>query len=218
MFPMSTILFVNACVRKESRTKRLAEDFLTDFKEFLKQQDPSEKTRVTEVILKEEERGLFPLHEIDFHRRESALRRNDFSDPEYHYAAEFASADYIVIAAPYWDLSFPAVLKQYFEHTSVNGVTFRYNEQGQVEGLCRGKQLIYVTTAGGEIVGMNLGYDYVKALTQTLYGVKHAHCIGASGMDLPNADPERALERARKSFQSLFRKMMIELREDEAGV
>ena len=210
---MSTILFVNACVRKESRTKRLADDFLTDLKAFLKEQDPLEKAHVTEVILKEEERGLFPLHEIDFSRRESALRRDDFSDPEYHYAVEFASADYIVIAAPYWDLSFPAVLKQYFEHTSVNGVAFRYNERGEVKGLCQAKEIFYVTTAGGDIMGLNLGYEYVKALTQTLYGVKHTHCIGASGMDLPGANPARALERARKNFPSLFRKIKQELNE-----
>ena len=36
----------------------------------------------------------------------------------------------IVIAAPYWDLSFPAVLKTYLEQINVLGVTFDYSDDG----------------------------------------------------------------------------------------
>ncbi len=209
---MSTILFINACVRKESRTKKLADTFLKDLKAYVKEMNPDDKVRISEVILKEEERGLFPLHEVDFSRRDSALRRNDFTDPEYHYAVELANADYIVVAAPYWDLSFPAVLKQYFEHTSVNGVTFHYTKEGKIEGLCSGKEMFYITTAGGELLGMNLGFDYVKALMQTLYGIPYAHCIGVGGMDLPNVNTDRTLERAEKGFDALLHKMEVELK------
>ena len=60
-------------------------------------------------------------------------------------------ADIIVIAAPYWDLSFPAQLKDYIERVNAVGVTFDYDQEGIPYGLCRAKKLVYITTAGGNI-------------------------------------------------------------------
>ena len=102
---------------------------------------------------------------------------------------EFATADTIVIAAPYWDLSFPAVLKLYLENISVVGVTFRYSENGVPVGLCRANKLIYVTTAGGYIGENDFGFSYVKSLAQNLYGIKNTECVAAEGLDIA---PEKA--------------------------
>ena len=96
-------LFINACVRCDSRTKRLADHLL----------DKLKVDEVREVFLPElkfpKTDEAFPLH-----RKECVADRN-FSDPLFDQGKEFASADTIVIAAPFWDLSFPATLKQYFE-------------------------------------------------------------------------------------------------------
>ena len=40
----------------------------------------------------------------------------------FDLASQFQQADEIVIAAPYWDLSFPAILKLYLENIYVTGV------------------------------------------------------------------------------------------------
>lgn len=45
----------------------------------------------------------------------------------FKYAHEFANADLIVIAAPFWDLSIPALLKVYIENIAVDGITFEYS-------------------------------------------------------------------------------------------
>ena len=105
-----------------------------------------------------------------------------------------------MIAAPFWDLSFPAVLKQYFEQINVIGVTFRYTPQGVPEGLCRAGRLTYVTTAGGEFVPEDYGFGYVKALAQTFYGIPDVRLIKAVGLDLVGADPEAILNAACDQF------------------
>lgn len=81
---------------------------------------------------------------------ESLLKDGKFDDPMFRYAKQFANADEIVVAAPFWDLSFPAKLKIYLEQIAVAGITFRYTN-GRPTGLCKAKKLTYITTSGGPI-------------------------------------------------------------------
>ena len=105
------ILFVNACVRKESRTLVLAKDILS-----------REDGTVTEVDLTKE--NLLPLNRESLELRDRLLKAGRRDDPMFRYARQFAEADEIVIAAPFWDLSFPSMLKIYMEQITVTGVTF----------------------------------------------------------------------------------------------
>ena len=41
-------------------------------------------------------------------------------------AEKFKDYDMVVVAAPYWDMMFPSVLKVYYEHIAVSGITFTY--------------------------------------------------------------------------------------------
>ena len=59
-------------------------------------------------------------------RRDRLLSTGNYSDPSFNLARSFAAADLIVIAAPFWDLSFPAALKQYFEQINAIGITCLY--------------------------------------------------------------------------------------------
>ncbi len=179
------ILFINACARKESRTLRLARALEEKI-------DPL--GTVEEVDLYNFE--LPPLDQDRIYMRDRALAENDFSDVYFDTSKQFAKADDIIIAAPYWDLSFPAVLKQYLETVSVNGIAFRYTQEGDPEGLCRAKRLYYVMTAGGEVGNFNLGYDYVKALTMGLFGVKRTWCVRAVGLDIIGVDAEAVMQNA----------------------
>ena len=101
-----------------------------------------------------------------------------------------------MIAAPYWDLSFPAVLKQYIEHINVLGITFEYTPDGLPRGLCRAKKLYYIMTAGGKYVPKEFGFEYIKALAQNFYGIQDVRKIEAVGLDIIGADAEAILRSA----------------------
>ena len=179
----ATVLFVNACVRKESRTKRLADYLLSKL-----------SCEVKEVRL---ENIDFPAASENFlAERDRLLQSGNFGAPMFTLAREFAAADTIVIAAPFWDLSFPAALKQYFEQITVLGITFRYSDEGVPMGLCKAKNLYYVTTAGGTIFSESYGFGYVQALAQGFYGIPDVKCIKAEGLDIVGCDVEKILSEA----------------------
>ena len=173
-------LFINACVRRDSRTKRLADFVLSRW------DDSIEEIRLGEMIFE-------PTDEAYLIRRDRLLAEGDLSDPIFDRAKQFAAADRIVIAAPYWDLSFPAVLKQYLEKVNVPGVTFFYTPEGYPKGLCRAEELVYVTTAGGAYVPEEFGFGYVKALAEGFYGIENVRLVEAAGLDIDGADAERIL-------------------------
>ncbi len=99
------------------------------------------------------------------------------------------------IAAPYWDLSFPAILKQYLEHVCVVGLTFCY-ENDLPKGLCRAKKLYYVTTAGGRIVSEEYGFGYVKALANNFFGIHDCRLIKAENLDMFDSDADLIMKKA----------------------
>ena len=175
------ILFINACVRKESRTKDLADYIL------LKRKEPYEELWLNSID--------FPLVDEDFlSKRDRLIADRDFSDPMFDMAKQFAEADDIVIAAPFWDLSFPAALKQYFEQINVRGITFYYTPEGIPTGLCRAKCLTYVTTVGGDFFPEEYGAGYVKALAQSFYGISEFRMVKATGLDIVGADVDTILD------------------------
>ena len=177
------ILFINACVRKGSRTKELAEYVLSQRKEAYEEVDLNAVA--------------FPVVDERFlNRRDRLTARGDFLDPMFDAARRFSEAETIVIAAPYWDLSFPAMLKRYLEQISVVGITFRYSEEGVPVGLCRAGRLFYVTTAGGHYVPEAFGFGYVKALAQGYYGIQDVRKVEAVGLDIDGADVDAIMRAA----------------------
>ena len=169
------ILYVNACVRKESRTKILAEKLLARL------DAPYEEIRLATIT--------FPATNEEYlNKRDLLLAKGDFQNPFFDLARQFSEAETIVIAAPYWDLSFPATLKQYMETVNVVKITFKYSDDGVPIGLCRAKRLFYVTTAGGFFVPEDYGFGYVKALAQNYYGIQDVRKIDAVGLDIKGAD------------------------------
>ena len=176
-----SILLINACVREESRTMVLARRVLEEM-----------EGEVTELALAS--LGLAPLDRVSLARRDSLLREGRLDDPMLRYARQFAEAEEIVIAAPFWDLSFPALLKVYLEQIAVAGITFRYVE-GRPVGLCRAKRLTYVTTSGGPITE-DFGYTYVKALARSFYGIGSTRAVRAMKLDMLGIPSAELLARA----------------------
>ena len=184
---MENILFINACVRPGSRTLDLAQTFLQKL-----------NGNVEEVRLHEMHLPALDLKGME--KRHLAAQAMDFSDPIFAPAKQFAAADVIVVAAPYWDLMFPAALKTYFENVTVGGITFRYSAQGRPESLCKAKALHYVTTSGGYIGQNDFGFSYVSALAKNFFGIGQVHRYGAEGLDIFGADVEKIMNQAKAAM------------------
>jgi FMN-dependent NADH-azoreductase len=184
---MDKVLFINACIRPFSRTMELT------------------RTLLEKLGGNVEELNLYkiPMAALDMsgmEKREEADKNCDFSHSDFNLAKQFAAADKIVIAAPYWDMMFPAVLKLYFENVTVSGVTFKYSEQGRPQTMCRAKELHYVTTAGGFIGENDYGFSYVKALAKNLFGITNVNRYVAEGLDIFGADADAIIIKAKQSI------------------
>ena len=185
-----SILFINACPRKDSRTKMLADYILAKINGNVQERN----------LIKV---AISPLSEEMLERRTALADKKDFNHPLFDLAKEFATADIIVIAAPFWDLSFPALLKIYIENINVVGITFAYNKDGTPCGLCKAKKLYYVTTAGGPIFNDAFGFGYIKELAEKFYAIPEIYCIKAENLDIENANVEQILDDTKRYIDAL---------------
>lgn len=186
-----TILWIDAAPERRSRTRELTEYYLK-----------KEGGSVSHRILRDPELSSLDTETLAF--REKCSAEGNFSDRLFDLAKEFALADEIVLTAPFWDNSFPAVLKKYIEAISVSGLTFRYSEEGVPVGLCRAEKLVYVTTAGGRIFCETFGFGYVAELAKTMFGIPESILIKAEELDLVGADENAILEKAKAAIDDLF--------------
>ena len=183
---MEKLLFVDACIRgEESRTLKIANALLEEL---------GKRYEIERVDL-----NALGWKPID---RETCLKRNagEFDEEVLTYAKKVAAADRIVIAAPFWDMSFPSALKVFLELMSVNEVVFRYTDHGQ-EGCCKAEKMLYVTTRGSELCTgdpMEQATSYLKAIGW-LWGIPEVLCVDAKGMDMYG--PEVAQQRMEQAIQ-----------------
>ena len=146
----------------------------------------------------------FPsISEEYLNKRDELCSKGNYEDSMFDLARQFSEAEIIVIAAPFWDISFPAILKQYLEQINVVGITFKYSEEGVPVGLCRASKLFYVTTAGGYYVPEEYGFGYIKALAQNYYGIQTVQQATAVGLDIKGADIEEIMRKAKDNLSKI---------------
>lgn len=177
---MKKLLYIDCCIRENSRTKRLANAFFGALAD-----------RYDIETLDLNALNLQPLN-----RESLALReRAQLGDPIFQLATQFATAQLIVIAAPFWDMGIPAMLRTYFEHVSAAGVTFGADESGYFGGLCHAETMVYLTTRGMDIEDgseLEQASPYLKALC-SFFGLGGFEMISAIGLD--GVSPEEAENR-----------------------
>ena len=187
------ILFINACNRRNSRTKILADYLLSKLNDNIKQIDLIDFN--------------FNKTDEDFLKhRDELIENKKYDDKLFTEANDFSKADIIVICAPYYDLSFPAILKQYFEHINILGITFKYSDEGYPIGLCKAKKIYYITTSGGNYTPDEYGYGYIKALANGFYGIEDVEYIKATGLDIIGADEKQILTDAYRQIDNILNK------------
>lgn len=179
-------LYVDCCPRKESRTRRLARAVLDQLGSY------------TELDLYKE--SIAPIDGELVEKRLELIEKRAFDDEMFRYARQFAEADVIVIAAPYWDGSFPSLLKIYIENVYAVNIVAKYEADGRPVGLCKARKLYYVTTAGGPL-DERFGFDYIKMLATECFGIREAVLVKADMLDIVGYDAELRLSEAAASVK-----------------
>lgn len=180
------ILYINSCVRKNSRTDKLARVLLSKFDDEI-------------VELKLEDENLSPYSEAMIDKRTELASKGDFSDQIFKWANLFAKADKIVISAPHWDLSFPALLKIFIENIYVTGLVTKFGEDGRPVGLCNAKKLYYVATSGGKFIP-DYSYKYIESLCKDCFGIKETELFFAEMLDVIGFDADKIIEETEKKI------------------
>ena len=193
---MKTVLVVDCCIRQEeSRTRKILQALLAHLSGY-------NVERVDLCTMPPQ-----PLNGSFFEERQQLLQNHNLQHPRFHLAHQFAKADHIVMAAPFYDLSFPALLKIYIENVSVDGITFRSGENG-LTGICRAEELLFLTTRGGIYHAHEdeQASPYLKALCR-FFGILTFPMIDADGMDIVGYDQEGSLADAIRRAHAYARQL-----------
>ena len=167
---MKKLLYIDACIRDEmSRTKQIA----TPIVEALKQKYEVQTLVINDLALSIVKKELI------------TKRNNGVIDPQVmSWAESVRDADRIVIAAPFWDMSFPAALKNFLELCSIFDVTFKSDEK-TCYGNCKAEKMLYITTRGMDISTgdvLEQGTPYLKAISW-LWGIGPMQVVSAQNLD-----------------------------------
>ena len=179
------LLIVDCCISqrgKGSRTRQLLEAFQ---EAFCRTHPEAEVETVSPQTLL----ALGPFDPAALDERDALASVQAWDAPVFALARQFRTADAVAVAAPFWDLSFPAALRTYIEYISANGLTYHYEADG-CHGDCRAQRLVYLTTGGDVEREDSLGVLYWRQLC-AMFGIGRFDYVFAGGLDL---DPSRAPE------------------------
>lgn len=184
------LLFVDCCISQrgeDSRTRKLAEAFL---KAFQKEHSEAEVETVDQETLL----ALKPFAREKLDERDALASVGAWDAPVFRLARQFRAADGIVVAAPFWDLSFPAALRTYIEYISANGLSYHYEADG-CHGDCRAERLVYLTSGGDVEREDSVGVLYWRQLC-AMFGIGRFDYVFAGGLDIDPAKAPELLEAA----------------------
>ncbi|BBH33287.1 FMN-dependent NADH-azoreductase [Pseudomonas bijieensis] len=135
--------------------------------------------------------------------RDAALKYE--ADLSAETMAEFLAADALVIAAPMYNFTIPTQLKAWIDRIAVAGQTFRYGDSGY-EGLCGGKKLVIVSTAGGLHAGKPSGVGHEDYLTFMFgfLGISDIEIVRAEGLNKGDDLHTKGMREAKSKISQQF--------------
>ena len=157
------LLIVDCCISqrgKDSRTRQL----LRAFQEAFCRTHPEAEV---ETVSPQTLLALRPFDPAALDERDALASVQAWDAPVFALARQFRAADAVAVAAPFWDLSFPAALRTYIEYISANGLTYHYEADG-CHGDCRAQRLVYLTSGGDVEREDSLGVLYWRHLFSIL--------------------------------------------------
>ncbi|HEY8891711.1 MAG TPA: FMN-dependent NADH-azoreductase [Clostridium sp.] len=187
---MSKILYIKANAKPEgtSRTFKISDKFIEEYRKL----NPNDE--IITLDLYKEGIGFLTEDGISLHRPAPGEGKNH---PVLKYAYQFAEADKYIIAAPFWNLSFPAIVKAYIDYVCVTGITFKYTANGPV-GLCGGKKAVHIVGRGGAYSeqpasAYEMGDRYLKTIFGFM-GITDFTTIAADSLDVIGEDVNALVE------------------------
>lgn len=166
---MNKLVFIDACMRAGSNTKKIADRLIEEL---------SKRYEIETINLSD---SVYPVVKNDMlEDRSKGIVPKEYAD----LARSISVADRLVIAAPFWDMSFPSALKVFFENMSLFGITFDSNDK-ECYGLCKAEKVLYITTRGMDInTGdpLEQASPYIKAISK-LWGLGELIVVAAQNMD-----------------------------------
>ncbi|MFL0249767.1 FMN-dependent NADH-azoreductase [Clostridium neuense] len=199
---MSKVLYIKANAKKpgESRTFRISDSFVEEYKKI------NTNDEIITLDLYKEGIDFLTEEGINLHVTKPGEGKDH---PILKYAYQFVEADKYIIAAPFWNLSFPAILKAYIDYICVTGITFKYTAEGPV-GLCQGKKVVYIVARGGEYSEepaneYEMGERYLRTILGFL-GITDFTTIAAEKLDVIGQNVEAIVQAAIKNAQSTAKK------------
>ncbi len=188
---MSKVLYIKANAKPEgvSRTFKISDTFTETYKE----SHPEDE--VITLDLYREHINFLSVEDINTVL--GPKTEDSKNHPILKYAYQFVEADKMIIAAPLWNLSIPAILKAYIDYISVTGITFQYTADGPV-GLCHGKKAVHIAARGGEYsegaaAGYEMGDRYLRTIF-AFFGITDFTTIAAEKLDVVGEDIEGILK------------------------
>lgn len=197
---MSKVLYIKANIKNEgeSRTFKVSDSFVEEYKK----NNPEDEIIILELY----------KENIDFLRADDLGKLFGPKDEEsknnsiLKYAYQFADADKYIIAAPMWNLSFPAILKAYIDYVSVSGITFKYTAEGPV-GLLNNKKAVHIVSRGGgyDNSPYEMGDRYLRTILG-FFGIKDIETIAIDNLDVMGVNVEKKVEEGIEKAISLAKK------------
>lgn len=190
---MSKVLYIKANIKPEgqSRTFKISDSFIEEYR------INNPKDEIITLDLYDEK--------IDFLRAEDLgavfgpKTEESKNHPILKYAYQIAEADKIVIATPMWNLGVPAIVKAYFDYTSVTGITFKYTAEGPV-GICKANKAVIISGRGGDYSNeitsqFEMGERYLRTILN-FFGIKEIQSIAAENLDVQGMDVDKIVNDA----------------------
>ena len=187
---MSKVLYIKANIKPEgqSKTYKISDSFIDEYRK----NNPQDEIITLDLY----EEGIDFLKGEDLGAVFGPKTEESKNHPILKYAYQFAEADKYIIAAPMWNLSFPAILKAYIDYVSVTGITFKYTAEGPV-GLLENKKAVHIVSRGGEYANApyEMGDRYIRTILG-FFGVTDVQSVTAENVDVMGIDVDAILDEA----------------------
>lgn len=195
--PAIKILEINTAARYEGSVSRdLVADLINALEDRFGSADIKRRDLAKGLPFIDEEwvtANTTPEEERSEHHRRTLAHSDEL-------VAELQDADVLVIGAPIYNFSVPAVLKAWIDMVARARLTFRYTETGP-EGLLTGKKAYVIVPSGGVPVGSEVDFatPYLRHALAFI-GITDVEFVGAQGAD---RDDGQALDNARAYIAEL---------------
>ena len=177
---MAKVLYIkaNPKTNEQSLTLQMAEMFITEYKK----EHPKDTIEILDLY-----QSVMPI--MDYERLKQYDQGTEYEIQKI--AQHFKSFDKVVIAAPVWNHSFPAMLKIYLDNIIYRHTTFTYKEDGKMKGLCNDMKVMHIVTSAqiyhGEREHLNHHHNQIKAVFE-LIGLTDVDCLHLLGRKHLTAD------------------------------